>query len=124
MKTVLKKLMLFFLLLGITACGQNNNSSSQVDFSLIPVRTNYLWGYVNPKGEVVIPEIFADVNFFSDGLACVSDFNGNEGFIDKNGNESVTAEQKAEQGKELALAIQANVLEVLRKQRRPGGMLG
>ena len=44
--------------------------------------------------------------------------------IDKNGNESVTAEQKAEQGKELALAIQANVLEVLRKQRRPGGMLG
>lgn len=44
--------------------------------------------------------------------------------IDKNGNESVTAEQKTEQGKELALAIQANVLEVLRKQRRPGGMLG
>lgn len=44
--------------------------------------------------------------------------------IDKNGNESVTAEQKAEQGKELALAIQANVLEVLRKQCRPGGMLG
>ena len=44
--------------------------------------------------------------------------------IDKNGNESVTAEQKAAQGKELALAIQANVLEVLRKQRRPGGMLG
>ena len=44
--------------------------------------------------------------------------------IDKNGNESVTAEQKAEQGKELAQAIQANVLEVLRKQRRPGGMLG
>ena len=90
MKTVLKKLMLFFLLLGITACGQNNNSSSQVDFSLIPVRTNYLWGYVNPKGEVVIPEIFADVNFFSDGLACVSDFNGNEGYIDKNGNYVIT----------------------------------
>nr|DAX21162.1 MAG TPA: Tail tape measure [Caudoviricetes sp.] len=44
--------------------------------------------------------------------------------IDKNGNETVTAEQKAAQGKELALAIQANVLEVLRKQRRPGGMLG
>lgn len=44
--------------------------------------------------------------------------------IDKNGNENVTAEQKAAQGKELALAIQANVLEVLRKQRRPGGMLG
>nr|DAE00075.1 MAG TPA: Tail tape measure [Siphoviridae sp. ct0qt9] len=44
--------------------------------------------------------------------------------IDKNGNESVTAEQKAAQGKELALAIQANVLEVLREQRRPGGMLG
>nr|DAX88946.1 MAG TPA: Tail tape measure [Bacteriophage sp.] len=44
--------------------------------------------------------------------------------IDKNGNESVTAEQKEAQGKELALAIQANVLEVLRKQRRPGGMLG
>ncbi|SUU36041.1 phage tape measure protein [Actinobacillus seminis] len=43
--------------------------------------------------------------------------------IDSNGNENITAEQKAAQGKELAMAIQANVLEVLKKQRRPGGLL-
>ncbi|MEE3731772.1 Phage-related minor tail protein [Mannheimia haemolytica] len=43
--------------------------------------------------------------------------------IDSNGNEEVTMEQKAAQGKELAMAIQANVLEVLKKQRRPGGLL-
>lgn len=43
--------------------------------------------------------------------------------IDSNGNEEVTTEQKAAQGKELAMAIQANVLEVLKKQRRPGGLL-
>ncbi|MCK3656229.1 phage tail tape measure protein [Pasteurellaceae bacterium Macca] len=43
--------------------------------------------------------------------------------IDSNGNEETTVEQKAAQGKELAAAIQANVIEVLRKQRRPGGLL-
>lgn len=43
--------------------------------------------------------------------------------IDSNGNENITTEQKAAQGKELAMAIQANVLEVLKKQRRPGGLL-
>lgn len=43
--------------------------------------------------------------------------------IDSNGNENITTEQKVAQGKELAMAIQANVLEVLKKQRRPGGLL-
>lgn len=43
--------------------------------------------------------------------------------IDSNGKAEITAEQKAAQGKELANAIQANVLEVLKKQRRPGGLL-
>ncbi|ABR74609.1 hypothetical protein CBG46_09890 [Actinobacillus succinogenes] len=43
--------------------------------------------------------------------------------IDSDGNTEMTAEQKAAQGKELANAIQANVLEVLKKQRRPGGLL-
>ena len=43
--------------------------------------------------------------------------------IDSNGNTEMTAEQKTAQGKELANAIQANVLEVLKKQRRPGGLL-
>lgn len=43
--------------------------------------------------------------------------------IDSGGNEEITMEQKAAQGKELAMAIRANVLEELKKQRRPGGLL-
>ena len=43
--------------------------------------------------------------------------------IDSGGNEEITMEQKAAQGKELAMAIRANVLEELNKQRRPGGLL-
>lgn len=43
--------------------------------------------------------------------------------IDHSGNEEITMEQKAAQGKELAMAIRANVLEELNKQRRPGGLL-
>lgn len=43
--------------------------------------------------------------------------------IDHSGNEEITMEQKTAQGKELAMAIRANVLEELNKQRRPGGLL-
>ncbi len=43
--------------------------------------------------------------------------------IDSGGNEEITMEQKAAQGKELAMAIRTNVLEELKKQRRPGGLL-
>lgn len=43
--------------------------------------------------------------------------------IDNNGNEETTTEQKAQQGKELSDLITVKVVEVLRKERRPGGLL-
>lgn len=43
--------------------------------------------------------------------------------IDANGNEDVSVENKAEQGKQLSEAITAKVLDVLKQQRRPGGLL-
>ena len=44
--------------------------------------------------------------------------------IDNNGNEETTTEQKAQQGKELSELITGKVVEVLRNERRPGGLLG
>ena len=43
--------------------------------------------------------------------------------IDSNGNEETTAEQKAQQGKQLSDLITGKVVEVLQKERRPGGLL-
>ena len=43
--------------------------------------------------------------------------------IDNNGNEETTSEQKSQQGKQLSDMITGKVLEVLQKERRPGGLL-
>ena len=43
--------------------------------------------------------------------------------IDSNGNEETTTEQKAQQGKQLSDLITGKVVEVLQKERRPGGLL-
>lgn len=43
--------------------------------------------------------------------------------IDNNGNEETTTEQKSQQGKQLSDMITGKVLEVLQKERRPGGLL-
>ena len=43
--------------------------------------------------------------------------------IDNNGNEETTTEQKAQQGKQLSDLITGKVVEVLQKERRPGGLL-
>lgn len=51
---------------------------------LAAVCKNEKWGYVNTKGELIIPCIYEYANDFSEGLACVSK-DGKEGFINKNG---------------------------------------
>ena len=43
--------------------------------------------------------------------------------IDNNGNEETTTEQKAQQGKQLSDLITGKVVEILQKERRPGGLL-
>ena len=45
---------------------------------------NDKWGYVNTKGELIIPCIYEYANDFSEGLASVRK-NGKEGFINKKG---------------------------------------
>jgi hypothetical protein len=54
------------------------------DLSLIPVRFNGKYGYINPKGEYVINPQFEWADFFSEGLAPVR-IDGKHGFIDKKG---------------------------------------
>ena len=46
---------------------------------------NSEWGFINTKGEEVIPCIYDDVSNFSDGLACVS-LNMKYGYINKHGD--------------------------------------
>lgn len=48
-----------------------------------------LWGFINKKGEEVIPCIYSVVLAFSEDLAAVQDANGKGGFIDKKGNEVI-----------------------------------
>ena len=48
-------------------------------------KTGNKYGYKNESGRIVIPAIFDDAYWFSDGLAAVKQ-NGKYGFIDKSGN--------------------------------------
>lgn len=52
---------------------------------LAPVKINNRWGYINKKGELVIPAKFEKVSHFNDDIARVQIETG-EGFINKNGD--------------------------------------
>ena len=54
---------------------------------LAPVRNdNFLWGYIDKTGEVVIPYTWSDAYCFSEGLAPVKGVKSKKyGFIDKTG---------------------------------------
>ena len=52
---------------------------------LTTFREGYKYGYKNESGRIVIPAIFDDAYWFSNGLAAVKQ-NGKYGFIDKSGN--------------------------------------
>ncbi len=51
------------------------------------VNLNGKWGYINTSGNTIIPHQFVEASSFSDGLALVKDFNGDQYFIDKEGNQ-------------------------------------
>lgn len=58
------------------------------DFSegLAPIRTtDKKFGFINPKGELVIPSQFESVGYFTNGLAWVKTFDRKVGYIDKTG---------------------------------------
>lgn len=52
--------------------------------TLLPIKENHLWGYINTSGEVVISPKFQVVSQFSEGLAAVR-LNGTYGYIDQTG---------------------------------------
>ena len=49
--------------------------------SIIPGYPYGQWGYVNPQGEIVIPQKFADADDFHEGLAAVANFIKEEKFM-------------------------------------------
>ena len=52
---------------------------------LAPVRFGKLYGYIDHKGDTVIPPTFRDAGQFSEGLASVTTAEGQRGYIDKAG---------------------------------------
>lgn len=65
---------------------QNHHSySTQFVEGRARISKEFGYGYVNTKGEIVIPNKYEDIRDFSEGLAAVM-LNGKWGFIDKDGN--------------------------------------
>jgi len=51
---------------------------------LAKVKIGSKWGYINEKGENIIPCIYDDIGSFYDGL-CAVEINGKIGYVDKSG---------------------------------------
>ena len=60
-------------------------SLSRFTEGLAAVMFGKLYGYINHKGDTVIPPIFRDAGQFSEGLASVTTADGQRGYIDKAG---------------------------------------
>lgn len=70
------KLLLWFFVLVVPTVGAQQ---------LIPYEREGKWGFINPKGQIVITPRFDEVEAFSEGLALVS-IVGDKGFIDEAGS--------------------------------------
>ena len=60
-------------------------SLSRFTEGLAPVMFGNLYGYIDHKGNTVIPAIFRDAGQFAEGLASVTKTDGQKGYIDKAG---------------------------------------
>lgn len=78
-RNAMKKIILFFL---ITLYSMD--SVAQDDVFLMPAKKYSKWGFINKRGEWIIPNEYEEVYFFSEGLAAAKYF-GNWGFIDRHG---------------------------------------
>ena len=56
-----------------------------------PAKRNGKWGFVNIRGQTVIPFKYQSANVFSEGLACVV-FAGKLGYVDRSGKVVIEAE--------------------------------
>ena len=65
--------------------------TSEIDNSLLPVKSGEKWGYVNKKGVFVINPQYKDADFFREGIAQVKYSDGKIGYIDKKGKQVIAA---------------------------------
>lgn len=85
-KTILIVFILFSILFASCASFKNLSieSNKQELPALIPYRVDKKWGFCDRYKKIVIPAVYDEVDFFSDGLAAVR-INGNWGYIDTTG---------------------------------------
>ena len=76
-------------ILVLSGCNLINHSLS--NDSLIPVKIDNKWGYINYKGEYLINPQFDDADLFSEGLAKVRSSEGTIGYIDHAGKNVIPA---------------------------------
>jgi hypothetical protein len=60
-------------------------SLSRFTEGLAPILFGNLYGYIDHKGDTVIPPVFREAGLFSEGLAGVTTADGQRGYIDKSG---------------------------------------
>jgi len=58
---------------------------SEIDLSLIPIKTNGKWGFINKNGEIIINPQFTFVDYFVDDLALVKTLDYKIGYINRKG---------------------------------------
>lgn len=73
----------------------NPSNIYEVDVELIPAQQDGKWGYINKKGEFVIQPQFSGADYFTEGLARVTDATGSVGFINKHGKYIIPSRYKS-----------------------------
>ena len=81
MKNKLFSIIVLSLTISFFSC---TRPSSNIDTSLIPVKSGDKWGYINVKGTFVINPQFEYAGFFRDGIAKIMVKN-KTGYINKKG---------------------------------------
>lgn len=80
----LKKRAFFLITAAIIALSCGSGNSGRLDYSIIPVKIGEKWGYVTTNGEYVVNPSLNEADYFSDGLARVSQ-QGKVGYINQRG---------------------------------------
>jgi hypothetical protein len=87
-KNLFYSILSFLLVLGLASCDeevkQKVKSVAEKNYLEDYFSPDYLWGYIDLKGNEVIPAIYDDVRDFREGLAAVN-YKGYWGFIDEKG---------------------------------------
>ncbi len=90
MKKIKIIIMLSVIATALNSCFLFN--SSEVDNSLLPVKSGEKWGYIDKKGKYIINPQFSDAGYFRDGIARVESSNYKVGYINKKGKFIIPAQ--------------------------------